>query len=70
MVGSLNDIIIYNTFREEAQLVQNDVVSGSVFSRTMSLLKQEFPDATEEKSISILTRSFRNHTARMAGSAI
>lgn len=52
--GSLNDIIIYNTFREEAQLVQNDVVSGSVFSRTMSLLKQEFPDATEEQLIHFL----------------
>lgn len=47
--GSLNDIIIYNTFSEEVQSVQNDVVEGSVFPRTMSLLKQEFPNVEEKQ---------------------
>lgn len=52
--GSLNDIIIYNTFCEEAQSVQNNVVSGSIFSRTMSLLKQEFHDVTDEQLLHFL----------------
>lgn len=47
--GSLNDIIIYNSFHEEVQSVQNDVIDGSVFPRTISLFKQEFPNVEEKQ---------------------
>lgn len=47
--GSVNDIIIYNTFREEVQSMQNDVIDGIVFPRTIALLKQEFPDVEERQ---------------------
>ena len=46
--GSLNDIIIYDTFREEIASVQNDVIEGRIFPRTILLLKQEFPNVDEK----------------------
>ena len=46
--GSLNDIIIYDTFREEIASVQNDVIEGRIFPRTISLLKQEFLNVDEK----------------------
>lgn len=52
--GSINDIIIYNTFLEEVQSMQNDMISEGVFTRTLSLLKQEFPNVEEKQLLHFL----------------
>ena len=52
--GSLNDIIIYNAFREEVASLHENVMDGSVFPRTVALLKQEFPNVEERQLLHFL----------------
>lgn len=51
---SLNDIIILDTFKEEIQSIKNGEIDSGSFSKTISLLKKEFPSLSEKELLHLL----------------
>lgn len=53
--GSLNDIIIFNTFIEEINTFENDIVFDNVgFPRTINAMRKEFPLISDDDLVRFL----------------
>ncbi len=53
-LGSINDILILNTFNEEMESLYKGVVSSNAFPRTIALIRQEFPNIADEEIVHLV----------------